>query len=136
MTKLPGYNRIWNKYNFFFNTTLEWKDKIDYRIEQDGEFDFSKFRKASTNSEHYPIIGNKIPIKKRIKSRLARMIRPLMSAHWNIDINKIICSPLCRGKLTRISHGSISTRCESCGVEFPLRQFIPRLLKEEAHFLA
>jgi len=97
ITKLPGYNHIWNRYNFFFNMTLEWQDKINYRIEQDEEFDFSKFTNASINPEHDPynrIIGDRIPIKVQIKSWLARMIHPVISTHWKIDINEIICCPL------------------------------------------
>ena len=134
ITRLPGYNRIWNKYNFFFNTTLEWQDKIDYRIEQDEEFDFSRFTKASIKPGHNPIIGNKIPMKMQIKSWLARIIRPLISTHWRIDLNDFICCPLCRGKLSRVSRESISTKCYQCGANFPVKRSIVRLLREEAFF--
>lgn len=134
ITRLPEYQRIWNKYHSLFNTTIMWENYVRYRIEQYDKFDFSKFTKASNDLVHKPVAASTIPTRQRIKSSLARVIRPLTSAHFNVDLNVLICCPLCRGSLSRIISSSTFTNCASCGAKFPVRDSIPYLLKEEASF--
>jgi len=135
MVRLKGYWRFWNDHYSFFNTIFEWENRINYRIGQNGDFDFSKFLKATGDQDEGFLVAKTTSIRQRGKSLVGKIFRPLISAHWNIDINKMICCPICKGELSPILSDTIDTKCENCQAKFPLRHSIPRLLKEEAEFL-
>jgi SAM-dependent methyltransferase/uncharacterized protein YbaR (Trm112 family) len=132
MVRLPGFWKLFDQSYPFFNTILEWDGTIRYQIHQDKQFDFSKFRKVHTHHEPSEgIVQKPTPSKQKIKARMARFVRPLISAHTNIDVPRIVCCLLCGGKLSLMSHADTYVTCSRCETRFPIRAGLLRLLREE-----
>ena len=134
IAELPSYWRFWGKHRRLFETALLWENSISYRVEQEQQLDLSGFTKASINPPSGCDEAACEPRKPRAKRWIAKIVRPLVSAHWNVDLNSVICCPLCGGNLSSLTARSKRIDCKRCGAAFPVRRSIARLLKDEAWF--
>ena len=124
ITRLPGYWKFWDSNYSAFNTMLQWNDHVEFRIDREGEFDMSRFIK----------VGDKGLIEKesntpqqRAKALISKIMRPLVSANTSVNINELVCCPVCQGKLSNISVSTARTKCEGCGQSYAVKDGVPRL---------
>ncbi|MBD3168058.1 MAG: methyltransferase domain-containing protein [candidate division Zixibacteria bacterium] len=118
----PGFWKFHERNFDLFNAVYYWNDKIDYEIIEAEDFELSLFEKGFKEHDESPTMRH-IPFRHRIRSRIGKAIRSMISSP--MDLNSILCCPLCKGDLTDYSPRHEKIECTGCGKVYEIRNGIP-----------